>query len=447
VTAPDRVLIYGFRVMGQSMARALLRRGCAVVGVDDHPSAQGRAEAVLLDVPLVEAPTPRELEALVADVDAVLPSPGLPDQHPLFSLAREAGRPVRSEYDLARQWDPRPVVAITGTDGKTTVTTLVRDMLQQSGISALACGNNDLPLVEAIDEVEPDVFVVEASSFQLGHTERLEPSVATWLNFAPDHLDVHASLERYEAAKAHIWAHLPHHAIAVANADDPVVMRNVPASAQVVTFGSAGDFRVEGGRLLDGSGHEFAALTDLQRGLPHDQSNALAASATAVAAGATTAGLRRALQTFRGLPHRVELVGAWGGIAWYDDSKATVPHATLAALSGFEDVVLIAGGRNKGLVLEPLSEAVDRLRAVVAIGEAAPDVAAVFEGRCPVRIVETTMADAVEAASALARPGDVVLLSPGCASFDWFDSYEQRGAVFQRAVRERFAADAAGVPE
>jgi UDP-N-acetylmuramoylalanine--D-glutamate ligase len=142
---------------------------------------------------------------LVADVDAVLPSPGIPDRHPVFALAEASDRPVLSEYDLARNWDDRPVIAITGTDGKTTVTTLVHDMLVESGQRAVACGNNELPLVSALEREEPEVFVVEASSFQLGHTQRIEPKVATWLNFAPDHLDVHRSLGAYETAKAKPW--------------------------------------------------------------------------------------------------------------------------------------------------------------------------------------------------------------------------------------------------
>jgi UDP-N-acetylmuramoylalanine--D-glutamate ligase len=449
MTAPGRSLVYGFRVMGQSISRALVQRGLEVVAVDDHPSTEGRAQAVLLDVHLVEAPDLSTLRSLVADVDAVLPSPGLPDEHPLFSVATELQRPVLSEYDLAREWDPRPVVAVTGTDGKTTVTTLVRDMLELSGVNAVACGNNDLPLVDAIDQIDPDVFVVEASSFQLGHTLRVEPKVAVWLNFAPDHLDVHASLDAYESAKARVWENLPAGGVAVANADDPVVMRNLPpsGSAQVVTFGSDGDYRVVDGELLGPEACSLIAVEELPRSMPHDVGNALASAAGAIAAGATVAGVRQALLAFRGLPHRVELVGEWGDVAWYDDSKATVPHATRAALQGFDRVVLIAGGRNKGLVLDPLADDVGRLRAVVAIGEAAPSVAAVFEGRCPVRVVDTTMADAVEAAAQLARPGDVVLLSPGCASFDWFDSYRQRGAAFQHAVRQRIGGERTGVGE
>lgn len=438
MSAPERSLIVGFRVMGNAMARALTRRGLDVVAVDDHPSSDATVAAQLLGVELVSSPTRERLSDLVDAVDAVLPSPGVPDNHPVFELARARERLVLSEYDLAAEWDDRPIVAVTGTDGKTTVTTLVQEMLQSSNLSALSCGNNELPLVDAIDDPDAEVFVVEASSFQLGHTRRFQPDVATWLNFAPDHLDVHASIDAYEQAKARVWDDLSSDAVAVANADDPVVMRHVPATGNVVTFGTDGSYRVVDGELRGPDEHAFLTVDELGRCMPHDVMNALAATATAVASGAGYDGAAEVLRRFNGLPHRVQLVGEWQGVRWYDDSKATVPHATIAALQGFERVVLIAGGRNKGLDLRPLGEQAARLRAVVAVGEAAAEVDAAFSGRVPVRVIDTDMHDAVAAAAELAGPGDAVLLSPGCASFDWFSSYHERGDAFQDAVRARF---------
>jgi UDP-N-acetylmuramoylalanine--D-glutamate ligase len=433
-------LIVGFRVMGSSMARALMKRGLQAVAVDDHPSPDVRTAAELLDVELVASPTRAQLSDMVDSVDAVLPSPGVPDHHPVFALAEQRGRSVLSEYDLAREWDARPIVAVTGTDGKTTVTTVVDQILQASGIVSVSCGNNDLPLVEAIDQADAECFVVEASSFQLGHTQRFEPDVATWLNFAPDHLDVHASIDGYEQAKARIWTDLPVGATAIANADDPVVMRHVPPARRVVTFGATGAYRLEGGQLRDPDGVAFMSATDLARSMPHDVANALATTATACAAGGRLDVAADVLRSFRGLPHRVELVAVHDDVAFYDDSKATVPHATAAAVEGFERVVLIAGGRNKGLDLRPLAFHGERIRAVVAIGEAADEVAGAFAGQTPVRVVTTDMVDAVDAAIAFARPGDVVLLSPGCASFDWFASYHERGNAFQAALRDRLGA-------
>lgn len=440
MSAPAHTLIYGFATTGQSVARALTKRGRSVTIVDDHPSRAAREAAQLNAMNIVEAPSRAQLARLVADVDALAPSPGVPDLHPVFDAARAADVPVISEFDLAREWDERPIVAITGTDGKTTVTAMVTGMLQGSGFAAVAAGNDALPLVEAIDRDDVDVFVVEASSFRLGHTRRFTPSVATWLNFAPDHLDVHASLDAYEGAKARIWRDLSEDAAAVANADDPVVMRNRNQTLRAVTFATTrdADYRLDGEALLGPEGVVVVRREQLWRDLPHDVSNALAATATSMAAGADLDAVRDVLRSFRGLPHRVELVGEFGGVRWYDDSKATVPHATLAAARGFDSVVLIAGGRNKGLDLTPLTAVADRLRAVVAIGEAADEVERAFRGRVPVDVVRTNIDDAVSAAATASAPGDVVLLSPGCASFDWFTSYRNRGEAFRAAVARHF---------
>jgi UDP-N-acetylmuramoylalanine--D-glutamate ligase len=211
-----------------------------------------------------------------------------------------------------------------------------------------------------------------------------------------------------------------------------------------VTFGlQPGADDHDDGDLLDLAGGALLATTsELHRAFPHDLANALAAAASTVHGGGTADGARQALLEFRGLPHRVALVGEAGGVRWYDDSKATAPHATLAAVRGFPSVVLIAGGRNKGLDLAELATEVDRMRGVVAIGESAADVAAAFEGRRPVRTAGS-MDEAVEQAAGLARDGDVVLLSPACASFDWYRSYAERGDDYVRAVRQHLAATGA----
>jgi UDP-N-acetylmuramoylalanine--D-glutamate ligase len=449
-----KALVVGLGVTGGAVARALIARGHDVVVADDAAGPGARAAADDLGLDLVEAPSTDELAALVAGADAVLPAPGLPARHPLFAAARAAGVPVLSEFDLASWWDDRPLLAITGTDGKTTVTTLVRDILLASGLAAVAVGNTPVPLVAAIDDPATDVFVVEASSFRLEHSQRFAPAVGTWLNFAPDHLDSHPNLASYEAAKARIWRDQSAEQVAVGNADDPVVARHLAAApARHTTFALAADadFHLVGGAApggrLTGPGEggagpvEIARVGELQRALPHDIANGLAAAATALAGGASIEGVRRGLLDFRGLPHRVALVGEAGGVRFYDDSKATTPHAAATAVAGFESVVLIAGGRNKGVDLEVLAESAGPIRAVVAIGEAAPEVVAAFDGVRPVTRAGS-MDDAVRAAVDLARPGDAVLLSPGCASFDWYGSYGERGDDFARAVGEAIGAAA-----
>jgi UDP-N-acetylmuramoylalanine--D-glutamate ligase len=437
-------VVLGLGVTGRAVLRALVEHGDGAVVVDDRPSDAGRTLADELGVELVEAPDVDVLRGLVRDADAVVPSPGVPDHHPIFAAAADAEVPVLSEFDLAARWDDRPHVAITGTDGKTTVTELTRSMLEASGRRAVAVGNTEVPLVAAIDDPTVDVFVVEASSFRLLHSHRYAPAVGVWLNLAPDHLDNHASLEAYTAAKARLWSGQGPDQVAIGNADDPVVAGHLAsASAQRVTFGIdvPADHHLDGDHLVLADGTTLAAVDELHRAFPHDLSNALAAAAGTVSGGGTADGAREALLAFRGLPHRVALVGEAGGVRWYDDSKATAPHATRAAVRGFDSVVLIAGGRNKGLDLTELRDVADRVRAVVAIGEAADDVAAAFDGLRPVRMA-SSMDEAVESAAALAQPGDVVLLSPACASFDWYGSYAERGDDFVRAARSHLTAAA-----
>jgi len=438
----DRSVVVGLGVTGRAVLRALARRGHEVVAVDDRPGPDALAAAAEVGVGVVEAPDAGGLAALLDGAAEVLPAPGLPDRHPVFAAAAAAGVPVRSELDLAARWDRRPVVAVTGTDGKTTVTELTTRILVASGVEAVACGNTETPLVVAIDDPGTEVFVVEASSFRLLHSERFAPRAAAWLNFAPDHLDNHRSLAEYEAAKARIWRWQGAGDVAIGNAGDPVVARHLAgAPARHETFSVTGpaDWRLEGGALVAPGGDVVVAVDDLPRRFAHDLANGLAAAALARPAGGSLAGAADALRAFRGLPHRLALVGDAGGVRWYDSSKATTPHAALNDVSVVAPVVdgrvvLVAGGRNKGLDLSVLAAA-PGLRAVVAIGEAAEEVAAAFEGACPV-VRAASMAEAVAAARDLALVGDAVVLAPGCASFDWYRSYGERGDDFARLVGE-----------
>jgi UDP-N-acetylmuramoylalanine--D-glutamate ligase len=434
----ELALVFGMGVSGEAVARHLRDRGARVVAADDGPGPAARERAASAGFELVEAPSGEALRALVAQADVVVPTPAIPETHPLFALAAETGTPVRGEIELAGRWTRRPIVAVTGTNGKTTVTELITAMLQGSGVDAVAAGNIGLPLADAVRR-NAEVFVAEVSSFQLHSTDSFHPKVAVWLNFAADHLDWHVDMDSYAAAKARIWAYQDADDTAVVNADDPVVMKwAAGAPSRVVTFGlqAAADYFVRDGQLHGPFG-PFLGVDELPRSQPHDLANSLAAAAAAWPAGASDGGIAAALRRFRGGPHRVALVAEAEGIRWYDDSKATNPHATVAAVSGFESVVLIAGGRNKGLDLRPLGvDTAPRVRAVVALGEAAPDVVDAFEGLRPVTVA-ATMDEAVTAAHALAQPGDVVLLSPACASYDLYRNYAERGDDFARIVRAR----------
>ncbi len=426
-------LVVGYGLHGQAVVRALQARGIDVVVVDDRPTSEAVKRAAAAGVELVQAPAADTVEKLVRSSTHLLPTPGLPDSHQALRYAVTHNVVVVGEFDLAAQWDARPVLAITGTNGKTTVTSMVTDILLASGRRAVSAGNMELPLVSAIDDPNAELFVVEASSFRLGHSSLFAPVVAAWLNFEADHLDVHSSLNAYESAKARIWRNLGGGDVAVANSDDAVVMSNLPSEAAVTTFGSSGDARVQDHQIVVGD-TQVMPVSELHRALPHDITNALAASAVALGGGATPAGAAEALRSFVGLQHRLEFLGEARGVRWFNDSKATTPHAVLAGLGGFDSVVLIAGGRNKGVDLAPLKQLLPRLRAVVGIGEAAEEIQAVFEPHARVVTVDSMQA-AVQASSEIAESGDVVALSPACTSYDWYPSYAARGEDFTRLVR------------
>jgi len=422
-------LVLGLGVAGRAVLSSLVRRGVDAVAVDDDPGEEARALVDRLGVEMVVSPGTNDWPALLAVVDEVVMAPGIPDTHPCHRAARLAGVPIADESDLAARWDDRPRCAVTGTNGKTTVVTLVADMLERSGVRALPAGNTDTPLVAAIDDSETEVFVVEASSFRLAHASSFNASPAAWLNFAPDHLDVHADQASYEDAKARIFEGVADPSDAVANAADPVVVARAPAGATFFGAPSA-PYRVDG-EMLVADELPIVAIADLPRSLPHDLENALAAMALAIRSGADPDFCRASLVGFSGLAHRMTFVAEVAGVRYVDDSKATTPHATLTAMSGLPGAVLIAGGRNKGLDLTPLAAA--RPRAVVAIGESADEIVAAFAGRCPVEVADS-MEAAVVAAGRFASGYGTVLLSPACSSFDWYGSYVERGLNFQRIV-------------
>ncbi len=444
-------LVYGVALAGDALAHALVQRGWTVLAADDSPTEVKRAQASAFGAELVAAPDEAVIARLLATADILCPAPGVPEQHRVISAAVAAGVPIRTEIDLAYEWEqerpggPRPMLAVTGTDGKTTTTFMVAHMLATAGHRPAAVGNTEVPLVAALAD-DVDVFVVECSSFRLNWLQHFRAEAAVWLNLAPDHQNWHPSLAAYEAAKARVWANRRPGDVAIGNADDAVVLRNLLAAGGTIrTFGrSTGDYRVMDGHLVGPSG-KIVDVASMSRTLPHDLTNAVAAAALVLESGlATAADVAVALTTFRHPPHRIEPLGEVGGVRWFNDSKATSPHAALTAIRGFERIVLLAGGRNKGLDLASLAGEHGRVKAVVGLGEAGAEVAAAFARYCPVQVA-TDMADAVARAAVIAEPGDVVLLSPACASFDWYPDggYPARGDDFRRlvaALRERVGA-------
>lgn len=441
-----KLIVVGLGVTGVAVVRAVLeyQADATIVVVEDLPGAQEYLDRVRmvrsLGATVVERPSVDELTTLVGDADLIVPSPGISADHAVYDIAERLGIPLVSEIELAASVATRrnlPIVAVTGTNGKTTVTTLITEMLKASGSVVCAAGNIGRPLIEAVGD-DVDVIVAEVSSFQLSFTKAFRPRVAVLLNLAEDHLDWHSSVEQYVAAKQRVFINQRDDDVLVFNADDPVVSRlaqEAPARSVACSLAAdGGRYRVADGQLVAPDESVLLSIDELPRASPHDVLNALMAAAAAMGIGGTREGIAVALRSFTGLPHRMTFVGEAGGVQFYDDSKATNPHAAIHAIEAFPSVVLIAGGRNKGLDLGVLGQAADHVRAVVAIGDAADEVVAVFDGLCPTMRADS-MREAVEVAATSAHSGDVVLLSPACASFDWYSSYAERGDDFAQAAR------------
>ncbi len=447
---PDvRTLVYGLQITGASTVRALMRRGHDVVTCDDTIDESKRGLARSLGVDLL--PAPLDAAAFVSQFDLLSPAPGVPEGHAVIVAAQAAGIPVQSEIEIAYRWEqqrpggPRPILAITGTDGKTTTTLLTVAILRAAGLKTEALGNTEIPLLDAInqdsnqhsDHDALDALVVECTSFRLAWTQQFRADAGVWLNLAPDHLNWHDSMGSYESAKARIFELQRPSDAAIGFVSDPVVCQHLNvAPGRRLTFGRSGaDYFLDGTTLMSPAG-PIADTAVMRRRLPHDITNALAASALVLETGlATPVDIEQALRTFVSPPHRIEPIGVANGIHWFNDSKATTPHAASTAIRAFDSLVLIAGGSRKGVDLSPMGSDVGHVRAVIAIGEAAPDIHAVFGGQTTV-IDASSMAEAVQLAASSALAGDAVVLSPGCASFDWYSGYPARGDDFRRLVLE-----------
>jgi len=424
--AGGRVLVVGASVSGRAAARLLVRHGATVTLIDDAPRVREEAR-----VDGVQVRTPGEIAG--ARFDLVVVSPGVRPER-VAALGVSAGE-VIGELELGYRSTSTPITAITGTNGKSTVTALVAEML---GEGTRACGNLGTALCDVAEE--PAVrLVVEASSFQLAWSTTFHGRVASILNITPNHLDYHGSFEAYRDAKAVLVRRAGPGDVLVLPAGDPVVNGIPrPAGVEVRTFATRrpADYRVDAGRLLGPGDAELAVVTELPRRAEHEVSNVLAAWALAEASGGDPVAIRRAALAFRGLPHRRELVATVDGVAFVNDSKATTAEAAAASVRAYERVVLIAGGRTKGTTFRALREVVPRLVGIVAIGEGAPQVLDDLADLVPRAVAAGSMEEAVRIAGTWARPGDTVLLAPAATSWDWYASFEARGDDFRRLVHE-----------
>ncbi len=439
-----RVAVFGLALAGAAAARALVARGIDVVLSDDFITDEHRLLAHELGCAIVSVVAQSNIDSFLGGVDVLIPAPGVAPHHRVIVEALIRGISVRTEIDIAYEWEqqrsggPRPILGVTGTDGKTTTTMITAALLRGGGRSVGEVGNTDLPFMAAIDKPF-DAFVVECSSFRLQFTDAFRCDASVWLNLAPDHLDWHGSLNNYTEAKRQLWAHSQSSDVVIAPVKNELILNSARTTpARCVTFGlEAGDYKVSSGSLVSPHG-VICSVNELWRALPHDITNSLAAAALVIESGLSNVGeVATPLHNFESAHHRIELVGKFDGSAWYDDSKATSPHAALTAIRSFERIVLIAGGRNKDLDLAQMATEPKRMVGVVAIGDDAEAIRHAFDGVCPVRQA-MSMDEAVALAHGMAEVGSTILLSPGCTSYDWYNNYNERGDDFQDKVRKYF---------
>ena len=445
-----RVLVLGLGETGLSALRWLATKG-AVLSVADSRDNPPNIENLRRNMPQVAIHTGKFKKAVLLDAELIVISPGVALSEPTVQAAISQGIPVIGDVELFAQYRPKnaKVIAITGTNGKTTVTTLVGEICKAAGLNTIVAGNIGLPVLDALQMDVPDIYVLELSSFQLETTINLQVDAATVLNVCEDHMDRYGAIADYAAAKARL---LKHTKVAVLNRDDAISL--AMQAENIITFGlntapTVNDFGlIQNGELWLASGQrKLCKTSELKIAGQHNVANALAAAALCSAVGIEKLAIAESLRAFKGLPHRVEWVANIDDVDYYDDSKGTNVGATCAAIAGMtkndnghnrpQKVVLIAGGDGKGQDFSPLTAVVQaNSRAVVLIGRDAPLIEAVLLTTDIPRYQAADLPEAVNIAKKVAQKGDAVLLSPACASFDMFNNYVHRAEVFVDAVKQ-----------
>ena len=456
----ESVLVVGLGISGRAAAEKLLREGKRVTVNDISTTQPVRDAAGELSGRGAEAAIGHHDLSLLAGVDLVVVSPGVPSRLPLLREAEAKRIPVWSEVELAWRFSRGPVVAVTGTNGKTTTVSMIEWICKQAGRPALAAGNIGYPFITAVEEAEEgDLLVVEVSSFQLTFACEFRPTVAVLLNIAEDHFDWHADMREYVEAKSRMWMNQGDNDLVVCNLDDPLCAQAAAgAPTRVLYFSRHPDplaaVYMSGGRMLsrlalgpDSALEPREIIRADELALPggHNLENAMAAAGAAISLGIDAEAVGEALASFQGLSHRLQFVAEVGGVRFYNDSKATNPHAALRALDAFTGpLVVILGGRNKGLRFDELATALDErgssgdVRAVYLIGEAAEEIRDALAGTQAWMKVNVLpgLEEVFDDLQRTVEQGDVVLFSPACASFDRYNDYKDRGRHFQSMVQD-----------
>jgi UDP-N-acetylmuramoylalanine--D-glutamate ligase len=450
IVEDKKILVLGLARSGLAAARLFSEEGATVRSSDQKSEKDLGPGVEELRRLGVEVETGGHSTAILQDVDLVVVSPGIPDRAPILKQARQAGIPIYSELEAASWWARAPMVAVTGSNGKTTTTTLLGRIFRRAGRICRVAGNIGCPLSAEVRSVPPDgVLVVEVSSFQLEHVEAFRPRVGVILNITPDHLDRHRTMETYARLKARLLTNQTAADTAVLNLDDP---RTAALAGEVsgTPVGYSIHRRVQGGVFvrdeavwsgLSGAEEKVMEAGRIALPGPHNLSNALAAVAAAQTMGVELPVCAEELTTFEGLEHRLELVRILDEVRYINDSKATNVEAVEQALLSFpRGILLIAGGRDKDADFSRLNRLIEqRVRRLILLGEAREKMHQAWEGLTSMSLVND-LGEAVRLAHGEARPGETVLLSPACASFDMFRDFEDRGNTFKRIVAELSSA-------
>jgi UDP-N-acetylmuramoylalanine--D-glutamate ligase len=451
--AGKRVLVVGLARTGLVTSLFSAGYGSTVTATDEKPEAQLAEEAARLRAAGVTVELGGHRPEIFLDQDLIVVSPGVPAKLPQLEAARMRGIPVWSEVELAWRLLRGKLIAITGSNGKTTTTSLVAHILKTANIPTLVGGNIGVPLLALVESsMDTTVTVAEISSFQLETMEAFRPEIGVLLNITPDHLDRHASFEEYARAKMRMFENQLDRDAAVLNADDPEITRRMPSRGHIYWF-SRQKRVAEGAFLRDdqvifrinGMEVALARREDIPLRGEHNVENVLAACAAAYLAGANPESIANGVKTFQGVEHRLEFVAEVGGVNFYNDSKATNVDATVKALEAFPGpLILILGGKDKGSPYTPLARLLQqRARLALVIGAAAEKISAELGDAVAIEQVGT-MDRAVRTAFERAKPGETVLLAPACSSFDQFENYEHRGRVFKELVAKLEKKSAAG---
>ena len=440
-----RILVIGLARTGVATALFCAKHGAIVTATDMRPESELADPGTKLRAAGVSLEFGSYTEEILAGQDLIIPSPGVPANSEILTAARAQNIPIWSEIELAGRFLRGRLIGITGSNGKTTTTSLIEHILKNSGYSTLLAGNIGTPLIGVVEQTNHQtITVAELSSFQLEWIETLRPNISVFLNLTPDHLDRHGSMEAYGAAKARIFKNQISDDFAILNADDPATTPYAPTKPRVFWFSRKQ--RVAQGTFLRGEeilfrneGEEEVVLKQTEIPLPgaHNLENVLAAVAATCLAGVQSKEIAQAVRSFTGVEHRLEFVAEHNGVRYYNDSKATNVDATFKALDAFPGrILIILGGKDKGsdytVLQAPLRE-----KAILAllIGAAAQKIESQIAGSVAIEHAGT-LQRAVEVAAHSAQPGDIVLLAPACASFDQFENYEHRGRIFKQLVHE-----------